>query len=692
MTKEEFFEELNQNILARAGAQENFTRSIFLEDMCSLMEQEGLFSGYDLTEHKGHSGRKQLAVDAWAYDSERSCLFLILADYRSSGQLESLTNTDINKQFRRLRTFVEASCDKNYERELEESDPVTQLAWLIHKQHQKSSIERIVLILVSNAILSSKVTELPEEYIGSYSTSYDIWDLGRIFRLEVSGKSRETVEMSFSDLTCGGLPCLPANTGFQEIQSYIVVMPGIVLANLYEEHGERLLEQNVRTFLQFRGKVNKGIRNTVVNEPQMFFSYNNGITATAESLVLSDCKGYITHIRNLQIVNGGQTTASIYNAHRKEKANLEAVYVQMKLSVIDQEFLEETVPKISQYANTQNKVSAADFFSNHEFHRRMEEFSRRIWAPQKEGSVEQTHWFYERARGQYANIQTNMTVTQKKMFLIQNPRKQMFTKTDLAKFILSFEKVPHEVSLGAQKAFSGTPRTKGFVKRIAEQWDRDNKVYNELWFKQSVAKAIVFKEVDSLVFRSSWYVGYKANIVTYSIAKFANMIAKMELSLDFLNIWEKQAVPLGIMKQFEIIAREVNEVILYPDEGITSNSSEWAKKLDCWERVRGLRISFLDEVKSMLINKDQLKENENDAIKKQKMQNGIHDQTYVVEKGSFHWHQLREWNRPHNILSPKELSILNIACSIPNKIPSDKQSKILIEAEARATQEGFYID
>ena len=184
--------------------------------------------------------------------------------------------------------------------------------------------------------------------------------------------------------------------------------------------------------------------------------------------------------------------------------------------------LEEIVPKISEYSNTQNKVSAADFFSNHEFHRRIEEFSRRIWAPKAEGSVGQTHWFYERARGQYANKQANLTPSEKRKFLIQNPRRQMFTKTDLAKFILSFDDAPHEVSLGAQKAFSGTPSTKGLVKRIAEKWDKDNKEFNEIWFKHAIAKAIIFKEVDALVFKSSWYQGYKANIVTYTLAKFAD--------------------------------------------------------------------------------------------------------------------------------------------------------------------------
>lgn len=692
MSEQEFFNDFHQDLIARSGAEENFTRSVFLEYMCSLMEQEGLISGYDLTEHKVSAGRKQLAVDAWSYDDDRSCLYLMIADYRPSGDLETLTNTDIKNNFRRLRNFVLAAFEDSFKESLEESDPVVQLAWLINEQHRLKTIGKIHLILVSNAILSGKVAELPDDMVDGYSPVYDVWDLGRVFRIEASGKSREVIDMSFSDLPGGGLPCLPAHTGYQDIQSYIIVMPGAVLARLYEVHGERLLEQNVRTFLQFRGKVNKGIRNTVVNEPHMFFSYNNGLAATAESVNVCDEGGYITDIRNLQIVNGGQTTASIFNAHKKEKASLSSVYVQVKLSVIAPDALDEVVPKISEYANTQNKVSAADFFSNHEFHRRIEEFSRRIWAPTAEGSVEQTHWFYERARGQYANKQTNMTATEKRKFLIQNPKRQMFTKTDLAKFILSFEEAPHEVSLGAEKAFSGTPTARGFVKRIAEKWDKDNRVFNELWFKHAVAKAIIFKEVDRMVYKSSWYQGYKANIVTYTLAKLAYMVKGLGLSINYMDIWDLQSVPDELMWQFKLIAEEINEVILYPPEGITSNSSEWAKKLKCWETVRDLGIELSDEVRYLLVSANEIREEEQDARKTQTVQIGIHDQTYVVEKGARYWQNLREWNRPHNIFSPMELSILNLACSIPKKIPSDKQSKVLIRAEQEAIEEGFHSD
>ena len=146
----------------------------------------------------------------------------------------------------------------------------------------------------------------------------------------------------------------------------------------------------------------KGIRATILNEPQMFFAYNNGITATAQQVEtrMTDSGLQIVRMTDLQIVNGGQTTASLFHTQRRE------IFVQMKLSVIDSEQSEMVVPRISEYANTQNQVNTADFFSNHLFHVRMADFSRRIWAPAQQGAQRETKWFYERARGQYVNAQS----------------------------------------------------------------------------------------------------------------------------------------------------------------------------------------------------------------------------------------------------------------------------------------------
>jgi hypothetical protein len=686
MTIEEFYTDLRQNLLARSGADGNFTRSTFVNHMCTLLEEQGTISSHNQTDYKFTS--KGHAVDAWAMEEEFSTLYLLVADHRDAAQAESLLSSEIAAAFARLTRFFDAAQSVEFAESLDESMPVTELAWLIAKRTVR--IEKLVLVLLSNALISSRVTDLPTAKVGGLPTVYEVWDLGRLHRLESSGREREEIEVDFTAADPRGIGCLPAFASGGSVQSYLMVIPGPVLASLYLQHGERLFEQNVRTFLQFRGKVNKGIRSTIIHEPHMFFSYNNGISATAEEVITSENDSRILRVRNLQIVNGGQTTASIFTAQHREGADLSRVHVQVKLSVVPTAQVETVVPRISEYANTQNKVSAADFFSNHPFHLRIEEFSRRLWAPSPEGRVQESHWFYERARGQYANMQASLTAGERKTFLLQNPSDQMFTKTDLAKFILTFDESPHAVSLGAQKAFAGTTRTPGFVSMIAKEWDSSGgNTFNEIWFKRAIAKAILFRELDRLILDQEWYSGYKANIVTYTLAKFAQMVRNAERTIDFLKIWQSQALPETLAEELPVIAKIVNQLLLDPPPGTTSNVSEWAKQPACWAAVSETKIGLPARLRPYLSDFRTEVAVEREAGKKQAVLSGIEAQTYVVTRGARHWAALRNWNEINRKLSPKEMGILDVACAMPRKLPTEQQVLVLIAAEKRAIGEGF---
>ena len=681
MDIDEYFEEFIQDLYAQAGSDGDFIRSAFVERMCSLIEADGFIPSFEQTDYK-HTSRG-LAVDAWAYDEDLFKLTLFVTDYRDSGNLETLTQTEVTDAFKRLARFVEACLKVGFPESLDESMPVTGLAWFISERYGK--IKQLGLVLLSNARLSSRIGKLPSQSVSGLTATYEIWDFERIYRAETSGRAREDIEIDFTAFEKKGIPCLPAYLGKDSMKSYLVVMPGRIVAALYEEYGERLLEQNVRTFLQFRGNINKGMRNTLVNEPHMFFSYNNGLAATAEEVQTGGDDDRILSIRNLQIVNGGQTTASIFTAAKKEGANLSNVYVQIKLSVVPTEKVEEVVPRISEYSNTQNKVSAADFFSNHPFHRKIEEFSRRLWAPSPVGHVQQTHWFYERARGQFINKQASLSPADKRKFLTQNPKNQMFTKTDLAKYVRTFEGLPHEVSKGSQKNFSR------FAGELGKQWDKgEGREFTELWFKQLVGKAILFRHLDNQVLRAEWYNGYKANIVTYALAKFATMVSKRGVYIDFLKIWNLQTLPQALANQLLEIAENVNTLLHNRPQSATSNVSEWAKSEDCWNEVRSVNTPLHEDVKEYFIDAEQNTELQKDAGRTDTIQGSIHEQTYVVEKGADHWKLLRDWNKHNHKLTAKELGILEVACAIPRKIPSEKQSPILIDAERRAKLEGFF--
>jgi hypothetical protein len=547
-------------------------------------------------------------------------------------------------------------------------------------------LRKVRFIVISTSQLSKRIVDLSEDILGGIPCYFDIWDLGRVQRIEESGKAREDIIIEFNNNSTG-LPCLPAFTGENTYESYLIVMPGALVAELYETYGERLLEQNVRTFLQFRGNVNKGIRNTIQNAPEMFFAYNNGISATAEEVITESKEQSVTikSIKNLQIVNGGQTTASLFNSNKNSKVDISKVYVQIKLTVIPPDKTEEIVPKISEYANTQNKVNAADFFSNHPFHLRIEEISRRLWAPSSKGSLKETHWYYERVRGQYANAQTNLTPTQKKEFQLVNPRNQMFVKTDLAKFESSWARAPHIVCLGAQKNFVK------FAENIARNWASSEKDFNDLYFKRIVAKAILFRTVDKLVLKQPWYGGLKAQIVTYTIAKLSQMIEDSRMFLNLEKIWTNQSISLGLENLLVSIAEKVNNEIQTPPTGIT-NLSEWCKKEFCWKNIQKVPMELpYEQLQSDLISITEKRQKDRDAKDVRSIDNGIQAQKYVLEKGAPFWSKLVTWSITNRVFSPKESGLLNTASQIPFKIPSEKQSLLLLDIEQKANREGFLL-
>lgn len=677
----EYHEEFMQDVISRSGSSKDFNESVFTERMCDFLVDQAIIENYTYIGYKKIA--KGIRLDAWDINDDTEVLNLFVTDFRFSVDLETLSSTDVAKLFKRAIKFFTESLTKNFHLALEESTPGFEAARTIHEK--SSAISKIHFFLLSNAQLSERVAVVGKNKIDRYICTYDIWDISRLHRIESSENVRENVFVDFTRFAKDGIPCLPAFTGSGDFASYLLVMPGKLIAELYDEYGERLLEQNVRTFLQFRGNVNKGIRNTIQNEPEMFFAYNNGLTATAEHVETDKKRERITSITNLQIVNGGQTTASIFTAMKNSKAELSNVYVQVKLTVVPPEKVESVVPKISEYANTQNKVSVADFFSNHPFHLRIEEISRRLWAPSPEGSLRETHWFYERARGQYANAQAKLTPAKIKEFVSKNPRNQMFTKTDLAKFENSMNMQPNVVSLGAQKNFAK------YASAIGDKWDKNETQFNELYFKHLIAKVILFRFLDISIMKQDWYGGYKANIVTYSLAKLADMVSNIGKYLDLDKIWKDQKLSPAIESQLLIIAKFVNEKIQDTPSEI-SNITEWCKRDACWKSVQELQIPLIPDLLVELKDTDDVVEIKKKAEKTQKMDNGIHSQQYVVEKGVEYWRLVAQFGLKQSLLTPKEMEILAFVCENVSNVPSEKQAIAIKQIEKRVRNEGFFLE
>ncbi len=603
-------------------------------------------------------------------------------------ELASLTRTEVDAAFKRVASFFESSLTKHLHTDLEVTSPEYGLARQI--ADRTGFIRQVNFLLLSERILSDRIQSLEDGIVAGKPATYHIWDISRLQRQRSSRGYKEPLDLDFKQMFGRGISCLPAHLGSQAYQSYLIVMPADILAALYEKFGARVLEQNVRCFLQARGKVNQGIRSTILTEPQMFFAYNNGITATASDVQTENGEAglQITRIRDLQIVNGGQTTASLFHTKRRDRAALRDIFVQMKLSVIDSEESELVVPRISEYANTQNRVNAADFFSNHPFHIRIEEFSRRLWAPAQQGAQRETKWFYERARGAYADAQAKLTQGEQRRFKAESPKSQMFTKTDLAKYENVWDEHPKWVNLGAQKNFAK------YASRIGKEWAQSADSFNEFYFKRAIARALIFRATERLVSEQPWYNGgYRANIVAYAIASLGEVCRRHAKSIDFGRIWNAQAVPASLKEALVVAAVFVNEDITRPPAGI-SNISEWAKKDACWTRVQGrlddleadLPEAFWDD----LISAEEGKAEKRDAKKTQKIDNGIDAQKQVFEVPPQRWAHILQEGTKRRFLTPKEMGILKIAEQMPARIPTEKQSAVLVEVLAKASAEGVH--
>ncbi|OOE88913.1 AIPR family protein [Salinivibrio sharmensis] len=684
-TIQDFFHDFKQDLLAGAEASSSFQLSQFVETVAHELMDTGFLEGFELCHYRAQRGMR---VDGYWFNDEGT-LDLIIADFDCREELASLTGTEIDSTFKRVAKFFEASKRKELFKDLEETAPEYGLSRQVYDRGR--AIQKVNFYLFSERVLSGRVSVIKDDEVSGVPASYHIWDVSRLQRQQSSRGQKEILDINFPETYGTGISCLPAHLGSDTYKSYLMVIPAAILSSMYEKYGARLLEQNVRCFLQARGNVNKGIRSTIINEPQMFFAYNNGITATAQEVEvrLGSSGLEVVRMKDLQIVNGGQTTASLFHTSRKDKISLEGVFVQMKLSIIDSEQSEVVVPKISEYANTQNKVNASDFFSNHPFHIRMEEFSRRIWAPAQQGALRETKWFYERARGQYTDAQSKLTQGEKKKFQAENPKPQMFTKTDLAKFENVWDENPRFVNLGAQKNFAQ------YAKRIGSEWEKSSKYFNEFYYKRAIARAIIFRKTEKLVSAQPWYNGgYRANVVAYTLALLGYYSSTLDKSIDFIHIWNKQLISNDLERALEITSEFVHDEITRPPQGI-SNVTEWCKKEGCWQRLKENSESLVKLLpqgfKDSLVSQEVIQNEKKQAQKIQKMDDGIEAQKAVLKIEAKQWTSLLLQCGSLDVFTEKELEIMRVATQIPKKIPTEKQSKLLIETLKKAESEGVVI-
>ena len=631
-------------------------------------------SGEVIAHELCHYKVRGIKINAWNYDEDNEAIDLFVTIIKSEQRLTKVSDKDIADAFSKAENFFWSAREGKLSSKVDESDTIIfDLVQII--EQTKNVVNNVRIFVLTNGQAEADIVPEAKEVENVY-VDFQLWDIERVYQQFLIRSGKQKIEIDFVNDYNYRLKCLHMDEVSEKIDSYLAIIPGEILAKIYDTYKQGLLEKNVRTFLQFKAKVNQGIRDTIRNSPDMFFAYNNGISTTAEKIdiVSEDNVPFITRIVNWQIVNGGQTTASIFATSKEKDTFLTQVFVPMKITVIGaNDDMENIVPKISRFANSQTAIKDSDFSSNSPYHVALENFSRSEWVPAKTGGKATDKWFYERTRGQFLDEKSKSLTKRKiKAFDREYPKKQKFTKTDLAKYEMSWWQRPFDVSKGAENNF------KIFTKELStEKNEVSNKYYHRL-----ISKAILFKEIDRIVMKRNLG-GYKANMVSYILA-WISYKSNKKINLD--TIWENQTITEQLNNLVEQMIDVVWKHINTPSKA-GMNIGEWCKKQECWLT---LKDKFID-ISSI---NDELKKDgyiETDLIGQELSP----QESKMIEEASKInaeiWFALAKWAKENNRFTPFDRKLsYNLGVLANRKAPlSPKQAKNALRILKQSRDEGF---
>ena len=670
------------------------------------------------------SGQHVMRIDAYAFDETDHSLELFINDFQDTYETENLTGSKVDELYWRMYYFLDEVCNGKIANYFDDSDDALKIAALIKRRmnaigDDPEQILKIRMFILTNKELSTDILnrnlletkirktkgsktvkstkKIKKADFNGKPLEINIWNLERFYEKEKSFSSDPIVIDFRNDYSCDGIPCIKGNIGENlGYEAYIAIIPGKLLSEIYIEHGSKVLEGNVRAFLGTSGSksVNSGIRRTINNDPDKFFTYNNGIATTAADVETEEKDGqlYITKIVDLQIINGGQTTASLAEAVlKKTNPELNGIFVPMKLTVIDDRetenedgvrFYDHMVQNIAKYANSQNKVTAADLFSNDPFHIWMEKMSKKIFAPAIHYSVP-TGWYYERSRKRYEQEQFKLkSETDRKRFRAKYPKEQLITKEQLGMYLTTMKEQPNIVAKGKNFVI------KEFNTIISQDYKTNKGCFNEFYFKKCICAAIIYRTVDNYLESHKdsarkptgfWYKagGYKLDIVPYTIAKIIHSVPA-GFTLDWNYIWNRQDLSPAFMHEIEMVTKMTNDFICDSHGVIVT---EYCKRPETWVSYRdNVRYTPSEKFLSELMPESITKEQEVASQKDQKDTNDLNYVTEIIKLGAGYWQRLLEEGTSRAALGYVEQNTLrqavdfahkgNIPCSASGKVPA----------------------
>lgn len=664
---QEFIENVNMSVEMTDSDYDQELATSILE----YMEDNGEVNAPEICSFQKTRSR----ITAYDYNDEAESLDLFYL-IKANTLLGKVNNGEVQKGFNYLMSFYREAMNgqlfKN--EEIAPSDEIVEVAKLV--QSTKGQINQLRIYVITDGLTDpSAVPATVESDNNEYVIEYNVWDMQRVYQQHNIRAGKEKVEIDFPTTYNTELQCLKMSEQNLFVDAYLAIIPGITLAKIYKQYQQVLLEKNVRTFLQFKGKVNKEIRRTLREKPDMFFSYNNGISTTASDIETKEIDGvlYITRLFDWQIVNGGQTTASIAASLNDKEVDLSKVFVPMKISVIrDAEHDDELVKSISVSANSQTAIKNSDFSANDPYLIDLERFSRSEWVPNSNNKPI-CKWYFERTRGQYLDQLAQLSGLDEKRFKIEYPKKKKVTKTDIAKYEAAWKQRPYDVCWGAEKNY------KTFVTEIK----REKPTISAVYFKKIIAKGILFNAIDEMV-KAKNLGGYKANMNAYLMSSVSFLSGG---NLDLTYIWENQKVQNEVLNKVESLIPIVWAHITGGASGgnQSSNVGEWTKKSDCWNKLK-LKLGEIEKFNDELMQPDT---NDDGSYLNETQQNRIKEAEAIDPN---YWFELADWAKRNNQLTPierKEAYNFGTMKSRNRGITSLKQAVKALKIVEEAKRKGF---
>ena len=663
-------EEVRDRALSSAQGEE-FSENAFVEVVADHLAEIGMLDNPVACHHEGRFGNGILRLSGYAIPDDGDRLDLLIALFEGVEDMRTVPAAEVTRAAGQAARALQSAMRGDYRQMEQASDQYNMMQQLAEALN--AGLREVRVFILADGLSSANA--VPPHQVGEVTIRIEIYDLQRLMRTMTSGQTREVLEIDLQQMNLAPIPCVAVSASSGELETYMAIFAGDALFRLYEEFGPRLLEYNVRAFLQATGKVNRGIRDTLRDEPQHFLAYNNGISVTVDEVTTeATADGLrITHLKGMQIVNGGQTTASIHRARRRDRLDLSRVHVAAKITRLPPEDVEKMVPQISRFANTQNVIQEADFSSNEPYHIALEHLSKTVWAP-----GERTRWFYERSRGQYrtAMHREGNTEARLRLFRERTPPARRFAKPELARALNSWSRLPHIVSGGAQKNFVA------FMKQLREQrgatWEPD-----ESYYRESVAQIILFNAAQRIV-KTEAFPAYRANIACYLVAFLSHRTGGRLLLSD---IWRRQAISAELEQLLRQWSHAINRCI--QDSAAGRNVTEWCKKEPCWAAVRALNLPMAERQPPEWEDPPAGEAGESTEV----TGDGHAATATCMLLSSEAWHALHAWGRRSEKLQAWQcgiaLTLSGYASGGWQKAPSPKQAKQGLRIIELAKDAGF---